>query len=407
MEKSPATSTDVLQSYFTRLPIFDLDYSVWGYELLFSSDSGKELTELLEPAQAAQGAKFTASSLCEADKMILIDFRQNALSALPPEQTIIIIPDQKLSDDMEMVFTLLKKRGYRVAVESFGTLDADNSSASLADYVIVDGDLAQHDELKPYFDACCLDHAKFIARHIEDRFHLAEVREAGCSLFQGPFFAIPENLDRKELTSHEASRFRLLRIIEHPSGDFDELAATIQNDAALSYRLLTYLNSAAFSFPEKISTIKQAVVMLGWKQVRRWLRIIVFTDLNPDVKTEELLLTALKRAKFFEILARNKGNDIDPDQLFLLGLFSMLEAILEMMMENIVENLPINTELRDTLLGKETRYKKWLSMVSHYELANWELLEQDLTDLGLNYSAATMAYNTALSWADTFTRDSA
>lgn len=407
MSKPAPTSNEVMTTYFTRQPIFSSDYSVWGYELLFSTSQGHELDALVDMGPSDPDTRSTITSLCEAGKMICVDFRQNALSALPPDKTIIIVPDQKHSNDMEMVFTLLRRRGYKVAVEIDFYSSMQDSSAPLADYVLVNSELLSLEQVEEIAGESDTIGAHVIARHIQDRFQLAETREAGCSLFQGPFFAIPENLDRREMTSHEASRFRLLQIIEHPSGDFDELAHTIQNDAALSYRLLTYLNSAAFSFPDKINTIKQAVVLLGWKQLRRWLRIIVFTDLNPDVRTEELLITALKRAKFFETLARERPTGTEPDSLFLLGLFSMLESILEMPMQDIVGRLPLEQDLKDALLGRDTPNTIWLTLATAYELASWDTIDATLSELGIAPDAAATAYTAALEWADAFTRNAA
>ncbi|NJB68866.1 EAL and modified HD-GYP domain-containing signal transduction protein [Desulfobaculum xiamenense] len=406
MHREPTTSNNVLATFFTRQPIFATDYTVWGYELVFSTETGRELDELLPPAPTDAGARFTATSLCEAGKTVLIDFRQNALSAMPPGKTVIVIPDQPMNDDLEMVFTLLKRRGYAVAIDTDESFLPQETSVRLADFVLIDTiacDARRIEAIREH----CQNGSQLVARHVQDRQHLAEVRAAGCVLFSGPFFAVPENLDRRELTSHESSRFQLLEIIERAEEDFDELSAAIRNDAALSYRLLTYLNSAAFSFPERINSIKQAVVILGWKQLSHWLRIIVFTDLNPDIRTEELLITALKRAKFFEILARaKKSPDFDPDQIFLLGLFSMLESILEMPMNAIVARLPLSQELRDALLGAPSPHRDWLDMVNCYELAGWERLESIVAGLGFDFATITNAYNAALAWADAFTRHS-
>ncbi|BBD09863.1 EAL and HDOD domain-containing protein [Desulfovibrio ferrophilus] len=411
MNKDTAEAPCFLHTYLARQPIFDTRSKVWGYELLFRGGPNAERADISDLDQAtldvAADSTIAAEDFYGSDKKILLNFgEQNILEsvpyALPPGQTVIQIPESALASD-ETIEALrdLVRNGYSIAVDDFeGKVPVGKD---LADLVIIDTLGKSPAELAPILDKAKEAGALMLAKRVEDMETFSMAKELGFPLFQGYFFKRPELVSGKKLTSHQASRFSLLKAIEQKDPDFEALAKDIQTDVSISYRLLTYLNSAAFSFTQPIQSIKQAIVLLGWKQLRSWLRVIVLTDLQPKGKSSELFFIAVQRGKFLELISHSHDQSkADPDSMFLLGLLSLLEAMLEMPMADIVGKLPLAQDLKSALLGEDTDHAKWLELVRAHEKGKWEDLDHLTDKLGLNRLVVAVSYYKSVLWANTF-----
>lgn len=411
MIKDTADAPCFLHTYFARQPIFDAQSKVWGYELLFRGGPKAERADISDLDQAtldvAADSTVAAEDFYGSDKKILINFgEQNILEnvpyALPPGQTVIQVPEKALaSAETSGALQALVRDGYSIAVDDFEGQVA--LGKDLADLVIIDTLGKSPAQLAPIMAKAKETGALLLAKRVEDMRAFAMAKELGFPLFQGYFFKHPELISGKKLTSHQASRFNLLKAIEQKDPDFESLAKDIQTDVSISYRLLTYLNSAAFSFTQPIHSIKQAIVLLGWKQLRSWLRVIVLTDLQPKGKSPELFFIAVQRGKFLELISHSQDQGkTDPDSMFLLGLFSLLEAMLESPMADIVDKLPLAPELKSALLGEGTSHAKWLELVRAHEKGKWEDLDKLTDDLGLNRLVVAVSYYKSVLWANTF-----
>lgn len=134
--------------------------------------------------------------------------------------------------------------------------------------------------------------------------------------------------------------------------DIDDLAETIQSDAAISFRLLSFLNSAAFGLPRKIKSVQHAIRLLGWDRMKNWLRVVLLNDMSQAVETGDLLQLSAQRGKFLVLVARSHDYwGFDPESLHLLGLFSLMDTLLFAPMEEIVTFLPIEQPLKKALCG--------------------------------------------------------
>ena len=325
-----------LHTYFARQPIFDSHNRVWGYELLFRGGPEAEKADVSDLDQAtlsvAAGSTIDPEDFYGTDKKILVNFgEQNILEnvpyALPPKHTVVQVSETALaSDETRKALATLTRDGYPIAVDDFEGRTGDG--LELADLVIIDILNKTPEDLLALLELAKQAGIPALAKKVEDTTAFSTARHLGFPLFQGYFFKRPELVSNRKLTSHQTSRFNLLRAIEKSDPDFEQLAKDIQTDVSISYRLLTYLNSAAFSFTQPIKSIKQAIVLMGWKQLRNWLRVIVLTDMQPKGKASELFFVAVQRGKFLELIVRSHDiPDADPDSMFLLGLFSLLEAM--------------------------------------------------------------------------------
>jgi EAL and modified HD-GYP domain-containing signal transduction protein len=275
----------------------------------------------------------------------------------------------------------------------------------LADIVFIDVLGKSEAELARLVQAARAFVTTLIAKRVEDRAILDLAKRLGLALFQGFYFQKPETITCRKLSSIQVSRLKLLRLIEEPELDMQEIGAVIQADVSLSYRLLGFLNSAFFAFPQKIRSIPQALVLLGWKQLKNWLRLIILTDLTPE-RTSEIPLHSVQRARFLESVAeRHRSADRDAGALFLLGLFSLLDALLEIPMPEVVDELPLAQELKAALCGEPNDYADWLALAEAFERAEWGRIEGLIARLELIPVEVAVAYSEALEWADKLFRD--
>ncbi|MCA1945259.1 MAG: HDOD domain-containing protein, partial [Desulfovibrio sp.] len=219
---------------------------------------------------------------------------------------------------------------------------------------------------------------------------------------QGFFFEKPVIVPGRKLTSNQISRLMLFKVLEKENPDFAEIARVIETDVSISYRLLALTNSANFSLSRKVDSIRQALVLLGMKQIKSWLWLIFLTDISPKNKTSELPYLSAIRAKFLERTALNHDLPIaKADLLYLLGLFSLLEAMLDVPFKDIAKNLPLDDDLAAALAGEANEYSPWLNMARYFERGEWDKIDDVIASLGLDPMTVANSYAEALTWAKT------
>lgn len=385
--------------FFAKQPIFTKNPRVWGYELTyrdspFTGNGGKG-NALKNLAANAYALKLRGDV---GSQKLLLSFSERSIiskapSALPASHTVVEIeessaPDKELLDSIDQ----LRDADYLVAITDFQGKSGSEPLVERADIIKIDIRRKRPQIILDLMNRAPADKVVLVATGVSSPELLKLAKALGFKLFQGSFFRKPEFKTERQLSSSEATRLKLFEIISgHP--DFSKLSQAIAMDASISYRLLLFLNSAAFSFPVEITSIQHAVVLLGWDQIKNWLRVAVLTDLTPPTKTLELVRLAAQRAKFFELAAmRNNYSPEIQDKLFLLGLFSLMEPILDMPMEKIVKNLPIDPDVKNALTGKDTSLAGWNVLAQAIEEANWEIVDRAIAVLGLEGPAVTGSY---------------
>jgi EAL and modified HD-GYP domain-containing signal transduction protein len=408
-------SQDAPSLYLVRRPVFDSQRKVWGYELFRKDFSGLE-------APGGSGAPdgllvdLTASGylqmqqILERGKKVMIPFSeasilQEAPYALPPVYAAVQV-GIGVWESAEALESLkrLKSDGYLVAALGLPGGKGAESCARLADIICLETAGLEEKDLAARVKASRGGHALLMARDVADHDAFDRCQKLGFTLFSGDFFKQPQIVSGRGLTSHEVSRLNLLRQVEQDEADVDELAKMVQADPAISFRLLTYLNSSAFSFSRKVNSIQQAIKLLGWKNIRAWLRVVLLADMvQTSVPTQELLFVSVQRGKFLELIAKGHKLDLEPDSAFLLGLFSLLDAMLGMPMADVVDHLPLEDPLPDALLGKESvPYLGLLELARQFENPDWDELERLIGDLDLDLDKVAFAVFASANWVEKF-----
>jgi EAL and modified HD-GYP domain-containing signal transduction protein len=223
--------------------------------------------------------------------------------------------------------------------------------------------------------------------------------ELGFDYFQGYFFAKPEMIKTKSLSPSQIAMAELLYETSKTELDLNNITDVFERDVSLSYKLLRYANSAIFKRRSEISTIKQALVILGSGELKRFIGLMFAVTANPD-KPSGLINLAMTRAKFCELVAQDIPAQLDISIAFLTGLLSMIDAILDEEMASVLEKLPLSQDIKDPLLTKKGVLAALIKLVEFIERAQWDKTSIVMEKLKLDKDKVVEHYNQAVNWAD-------
>ena len=182
---------------------------------------------------------------------------------------------------------------------------------------------------------------------------------------------------------------------------FGRLEEVIERDVSISYKLLRYINSAYFRRVNEISSIRQAIVLLGEKEIRRFLSLIAMAQLASG-KPDELIRTSIIRAKFCELLGEASDARIDSSELFTLGLFSLIDAVMDDSMEDLMGKIPLSEKIKQALVSGKGKISHYLKLAVSYEKGEWESVARLVNLTGVNEEDIPHYFMMALEWADNF-----
>jgi len=405
---------DYALGFYARQPVLDRKGAIWGYSLYFRSG----LEAAVPPGERQAGATnsvlaaLLAAAGPDTGRRLIIKFAAQSLAyELPllfPAESLVVEVREDLAGDVQALDALrrLKAKGYMIAVSHFSGRPEAALLHELADLLWADALDADAARLAALAGSCGRHAALAGLMRVEGR----EVHERGLALgfalFQGHYFQEPVTLSTRQLTSSQFSRLKLLQAIEQEAPDFRALAETIRADVALSYKLFGLLNSAHFSLPAPVQSVQQAIALLGWEPLRTWIRLVILTDLTPG-KPSELPRSATLRGRFLELCGQSRRAGLGgpaSESLFLLGLFSLLPAMLDQSMPAILKTLCLPDEVREALLGRREDCARWLDLAVSFERADWAGVQASLDALGLDPLGVATAYAKATEWTDALFR---
>ena len=225
-------------------------------------------------------------------------------------------------------------------------------------------------------------------------------RAAGYDYFQGYFFARPNVMRGQQLPTSKLNCLRLLSEMKKPELDFKRLEDLIRVDVALTYKLLRYVNSALFGRSDEIQSIQKALLVVGTDKMRHWVALATLSILATD-KPDELATLSIVRARFCELLIKPSDREMR-DEAFLLGMFSLLDALLDCPLEEALRSVSIGPAVAQVLLGKagENQLSRVYRLARHYESGDWDQVETLAQACGVPASAVADAYVEATHWAN-------
>jgi len=397
-----------LEHFIARQPIFDTKGKVYAYELLFRSGlhnyfDSDDQDHAAASVIANSNLLFDLNEMTGNTKAFINCTRrvllEEMMTTLPRQQAVVeVLEDIEPDDKLIEACRKLKKQGYIMALDDFVYHKNFEPLLELADIIKVDFLLSDIDEQRRLAQMMIPRGIKMLAEKVETHEVYEQAKEMGYQLFQGYFFAKPVIISRKDIPTNKIQFLRILKDVHAEDVDFKKLAQTIQSEVSLSYKLLKLINSASFALRHKVTSILQALSLLGLREIRSWVSLLSISSMADD-KPAELVVSSLIRARMCEQLAQScKMGDRQSD-MFLMGLFSLLDVIMSRPIDEILKEITVEEDIAEALTGSEGEMKTVLDIVISMEKGEWEQISSLAIQLQLDEKALSEAYLDAVKWA--------
>jgi c-di-GMP-related signal transduction protein len=402
---APAKAKEVKPlRYVARQPIVDREEKVFGYELLFRDGLETAFSGDTDEASRAtldRSLLMGLDVLCDGRRAFVNCTRDTLLKGLvtllPSAMTVVEILENVAPDpDVVAACRNLKEAGYLIALDDYVANDARAPLAEIADIIKVDMQLTTEEQRGVLIEKHGPWRCRMLAEKIETQGDFIRAREQGFVYFQGYFFRRPETLNTRDMPANRMNYLRLLQEVSRSELNVKELEKLIKSEASVCYRLLRYLNSAVFGLKSEVHSVRHALSMLGEREVRRWVRLVAAVGAGQE-KTSDLVLSALVRGRFGEFLQPLVPHG--ESDLFLLGLLSLIDAMLEMSMADVLDRIPLDNETKAVLLGQPSLLRPVYQLMLAHESGEWDAAAEVSRSLHLDSEEVASFYWRAQQWA--------
>ena len=405
-----------MAAYVARQPIFDHRKKISGYELLFRDQTAK-----YDPGIDGDVATSTVLSnsyfsigmeSLVGDKQSYINFTESLLLQkfpllLPTESTVIeILEDVNPTSELVTACQEMAQQGYNFALDDFIYTPELKPLIELANIIKFDFRLSSMDEIQSYLNKIQRrDDLIILAEKVETYDEYQKAIGMGFHLFQGFFFCKPELISGKEIPGSQIALLQIMAEVNQPGFGIEKIEALIAPDVSLSYKLLRYINSAFFAKAQRISSIQQALVYMGESEIRRFVSLVAMSNLAKG-KPGELIRASCIRGKFCELIGGIAKERAKPSELFTLGMFSLIDAILDHPMDRVMNELPLDKDIKTALVERKGRLSGYLFLAETYEKGQWPQMAKICRVMDLDEEKLPELYQLACQWSNTFSNPS-
>ncbi|MGP4059283.1 EAL and HDOD domain-containing protein [Halobacillus sp. H74] len=405
-----------MEVFVARQPILNVNDEVYAYELLYRNseenrfvpiDANQATSEVLMNSFVTIGLERLSQN-----KPCFINFTEDLLFEKVPEyfnpqQLVVeILEHVSFSLDLIRVCRELKRKGYLIALDD-----------------VIDLDRASLYELLPYVDILKVDiravtkenrlkiirltedfNLTLLAEKVETREEHHQCKVEGFELFQGFYYSKPLIVKGLEIPFYTGTYFQIIKELSASEEEvnIEKVTEILEQDVALTYKLLRLINSSQYRFKVPVQSIKQAVMLLGTESLKKWLYVLSVEQTAPvsSSKTQLILKTSLLRAKMCEQIAIRIRTKAKADGFFLTGFMSLIDVITQKPVGEVIDLLPLDTAIKEALLGTENIYRQILDLVIGMEKADFEILESHLIVGGVGFTEIFEIYGQAIAWTD-------
>ncbi|MDC8758455.1 EAL and HDOD domain-containing protein [Janthinobacterium fluminis] len=367
--------------FLARQPILNRDQRLVAYELLFR-DAHSTVADIVDDAAATASVIAHASELgmehVVGQQLAYINVDTVALMSdfirfLPNSKVILeILETVKATPEVLARVRELKLAGFRFALDDVVSATDDvQKLAPLVDVIKVDIQHMPADALATLALLLSGSRQKLLAEKVETLAQFKQCLELGFEFFQGYYFARPVILSGKKIAPSELAILHLLDLI-NAEADNVEIERCIKHDALISLNLLRLVNTPAVGARVRIDTLGQALMVLGRRQLQRWLQILLYVKPGTAQQfTSPLLQLATTRGKLLELMTEKlrPGRRTCADVGFTVGIMSLMDALFSMQMRDVVSSVKVQNEVRDALLFRHGDYGSMLNLIERVENA--------------------------------------
>lgn len=395
--------------FIARQPIFSVHRKLYAYELLYRGYTDYTLGDV--SGNRATSSLLTSVFLTEGvgaiskTKPCFINFTTDLLLkkvaySFPRNQIVVeILEDVEPTSEIIEAVAGLKTAGYTVALDDFVLERKLEPLIALADIIKIDVRLTPLDEIVKTLHYLSRFKVKLLAEKVETNEEFERANKLGFKYFQGYFFNKPEKIRIKELSSAKITMFSLLAEVGKKATTLDRLHSIISRDLAISYKLLRFLNSAYFYRLEKVKNVKHAIAYLGEKELRRFLLLVIVSELATE-KPTELVRQALVRAKFSELLAQRSILAEYDLEVFMVGMFSFMDTMLDTEMRAVMDKLPVTDAVKDALVHHTGMFAPFVDAIIAYERKQQQLFVAIIEELNIDSTVTPQLYLDAVKYSN-------
>lgn len=401
--------------FLGRQPILDRDQNLVAFELLFRQEENEEGVTVTNELAASSNVIVNAygqfgiqnvlgnqRGFINADPELIMS---DIISLLPSKHVVLELRETaEITPEFLRRCGELKKNGYQFALDNVTVINAQVEQL-LTIVSIVKVNVLELDKENLTKLVAALNHwpVLLLALKVETREQQAHCMQLGFQMFQGYFFAKPEVLTIKRADPGKLALLQLLAVITSDN-DIEEIEKEFKHQPGLSYNLMRMVNSVAGGLPQKVNSIKHAIMVLGRKPLQKWIQLLLYTsNQSGDNMSSALLQTAATRGKLMELIAiAERPHDKNHhERAFMVGILSLLDVLLGMDMQQIVDNLAISEDMSQALISRGGRLGQELKLVEANENSEVETMQLILTELGfLSLSELTNIEMQAMGWAN-------
>jgi len=396
---------DVQEDYcIARQPICDQNLKLAAYELLYRNNATTVNASVSSPHEATARVCTVAFMDIGIDRLadkhpVFINMTDEWLlkgDMLPePAERIVleVLEDIKPTPEVLASLKSLRARGYKIALDDFVLTQETKPFLPYADLIKLDVMACSIEVLEKRVSILKRLNVPLLAEKVETWEEFEACKAMGFSLFQGYFLSKPETMQSRPKSDSGIVLTQLMAMLHQADPDVTQIEQQISRDPQLYYRILRYINSAQYSLPRKIESLRQAIVLLGFDNLKSLVSMMVLA--GSSRRGDTLMPIALLRAKMCECLAEKTGKH-PKESYFTVGLLSMLDAFFDRPLPSILEDLSLHPSVESALIGYEGNLGEVLKVIEAYEKADWVYVEQS----AFERNVLTECYVEAMAWAD-------
>ncbi|AWE08645.1 EAL domain-containing protein [Lysinibacillus sp. 2017] len=381
-----------MEIFIGRQPIFNVEEEVVAYELLYRNNMNNAFPDIDSDSATLDVIinSFLSIGINEVanGRPSFVNFTENLILSesfdfIDPTALVIeVLEDVPITNALIDRLKILKSRGFKIALDDF-VLNEEvliyDELFSYIDYIKVDFLLTPvlermeiENKIKSQFPSI-----KLLAEKVETRDEFELAKHTGYSLFQGYFFEEPQIIKSTDIPANLLQYFQIIILLRNEELSIDLLAESMEREISLSYKLLQLINNSAKRTKSKVRSIKQAILLLGLTELRKWIYLLAMRESDEQSNNDvfkELMYSSLFRAKVCEKLARRNNKD-NYSEYFLVGLFSLIDSLLQRPMNTILSKLPLSETLLETISGEMTEMTPYLQMSIALNKLEWDQIE--------------------------------
>ena len=402
----------------TTRPILNRQHEIFGYELIANSISNNlepnknteynldiliKAYKKFELEKIFQGKKIFIKSELESDLLLnsldIISPRHVVLEIIPPQ----IIFDDKLISTISDKMSELRKNGFSLVISENIFNEDYKEWFDFIQYVKFENlILSNQQKLEIFVKKTKFNCKKIIGENVDTQEQFNLLKNSDFDYYVGEFFKTRTNYKKESIESSSLTLLNLFNMVA-AQREYKEIEEELKKDPSFSYRLLLYMNCVGIGQGERISSFNRALMILGYKNLGKWLSVL-FSSTHKKVGIDVISRTALIRAKFMENIAKII-DPIDSDSYFVVGMFSMLDAMLDVDLTSALNSLNINEELKDSILEKKGKYKNSLLLAKWLDGSYLNRIDNILLKMNINTEKIAEKYWESIRWVEEIKRE--